>query len=139
MGIAVGAGANPAPHTVHEKPFNLGLKIPIFKGEPDRSGRFAPLAVHDFVDRVHGYVSSSAGQVATEQQKLQILLNAFPVGSPAATWWASVKRNLHTLADFLALFKKQHGFDAPNKDKVHKPRSMHSNCRLVHPCRAPPK
>lgn len=118
MGIAVGAGANSAPPTVHEKPFNLGLKMPIFKGEPDRSGRFSPLAVQDFVDRVHAYFSSSAGQFATEQQKLQSLLNAFPVGSPAATWWASVKRNVHTLADFLVLFKKQHGFDARDSHYV---------------------
>ena len=118
MGIAVGAGANSAPPTVHEKPFNLGLKMPVFKGEPDRSGRFAPLAVQDLVDRVHGYFPSSGGRFATEQQKLQSLLNAFPVGSPAATWWASVKRNVHTLADFLVLFKKQHGFDARDSHYV---------------------
>ena len=57
--------------------------MPVFRGEPDKSGRVAPIAVHDFVDRINAYFSSNAGQYASEQHKLSALLNAFPLQSPA--------------------------------------------------------
>jgi len=112
VGITVGG------RDASEKPVNLGIKLPLFKGDPDRTGRFPPIAVQDFIDRVDGFFSSSAGQYATEKHKLQALVNAFPFGSPAATWWASVKNTVSTLDEFFELFKKQHGFDPRNSHYV---------------------
>lgn len=110
LGIAVGptgGAARPTP----ERPSNLGLKLPVFKGEPDRSGRVSQYAVQDFLDRVDAYFASNAGQYASESMKLLSLLNCFPYGSPSAVWWASLKGTCFTLEEFRTAFRTKYGFD----------------------------
>jgi hypothetical protein len=108
LGIHVGAHATTQ---VAERPSNLGLKLPVFKGDPDRSGRIASYAVQDFLDRLDAFFSCSAGQYANDHSKLLSLLNCFPFGSPAATWWASLKGTIFTLDEFRTVFRAKYGFD----------------------------
>lgn len=107
VGISVGAARPERP----ERPANLGLKLPVFKGEPDHTGRVSQYAVQDFLDRVQAYFASNAGQYADDSLKLLSLLNCFPYGTPSAVWWASIKSSCATLADFDLAFKKKYGFD----------------------------
>lgn len=113
LGIAVGAAApGGADRSLHyEKPANLGLKLPVFKGEPDKSGRVSQHAVQDFLDRIDAYFSSNAGQYASDANKLLSLLNCFPFGSPSAIWWASLKGTCFSLDEFRVAFKAKYGFD----------------------------
>lgn len=83
LGISVGSGVQPGA-VAYDKPMNLGLKLPTFKGEPDRSGRVSQYAVQDFLDRIDAYFSTNAGQYASDSHQLLSLLSCFPFSSPAA-------------------------------------------------------